>query len=266
MKRLLYFTIFMMFFLTACRGSQAIATEAALVPVNTPTAEPSATLAPTNTPTVEPTATPDAAATAEAQSTQAAGDVLNELEILLSDSEVPYKEGHLAWQQTESQTIKLQGPSVNGASIQEIDPELTAGNFVFKSDVTWKSTGWMYCGAVFRSEPNIKKGKQYQFFFLRFSGLPVWYIDVYKNGTEYLGSITKQQTAGVIDMTSGAVNQFVIVAENEMFTVYFNGVRQGRFFDYSKQRMEGQFGFFAWQESGAGSCKYENSWVWSLDK
>ncbi len=264
MKRLLYFALFILFLMTACGGSQAIATETASVPTDTPTTQPTST--PANTPTPAPTATPDAAATAAAQATQSAGEVFSELDTLLSGSDIPYKDGHLAWQQTDPLTIKMQGPSGSVASIREVDENLTAGNFVFKSDVTWKATGWMYCGAVLRSEPNILKGKQYQFYFLRFSGLPVWFLDAYQNGSEYLRTISKEQRAEVIDITNGATNQFVIVAEDEKFTVYFNGELQGSFIDSSKQRMEGSFGFFAWQESGTGSCRYENSWIWSLDK
>ena len=87
-----------------------------------------------------------------------------------------------------------------------------------------------------------------------------------QNGSDFIGSIAKDQTSDAIDMANGAVNQFVVVAEGEKFTVYFNGQRQGRFFDNSKQRREGYFGFFGWQESGKGSCKFNNSWVWSLDQ
>ncbi|MBI5352746.1 MAG: hypothetical protein HZB50_08935 [Chloroflexi bacterium] len=265
MKRSMYLYIFILLALmTACGGSQALAT-AAPVPTNT-LEQPTMTLAPTATPTVEPTSTPDAAATAAAQSTQAASTVFSELDNLLSGSEVPYQEGHLAWQQTKPYAINLQGPSGSAATILEINKDLTAGNFIFKSDVTWEATGWMYCGAVFRSEPNLKEGKQYQFYFLRLSGLPVWFIDVFENGSNRVTSITKEQSSKAINMDNSATNQFVLVAEDEKFTVYFNGVRQGRFFDNGKQRMEGAFGFFAWQESGKGSCKYENSWVWSLDK
>jgi len=259
--------IIVTFLVTACSSPQAAATEAphptdTLVP-------PTATLAPTNTPvptdTPVPTNTPDVVATAAAQSTQTAAGVYTELDKLLAGSDVPYKDGHLAWQQTDPLAINMQGPSGNKASILSIDDNLTGGNFVFKSDVTWNATGWMYCGAVFRSEPDLNKGKQYQFYFLRFSGLPIWYLDVFK-GSKYLGSISKAQTAGVIDVTNGAVNQFVVVAEDNKFTTYFNGERQGRFFDNSKQLSNGAFGFFAWQESGTGSCKYNNSWIWSLDK
>jgi hypothetical protein len=264
MNRTQYFVLLMAVLLTSCQMGAASPTATAVPPSDTPA--PTDTPLPTDTATPVPTSTPDAAATAAAQATAGAASVLDELDRLLAESDVPYQDGHLAWQQTEPLAINMQGPSGTTASILEIDEDLSAGNFVLKSDVTWEATGWMYCGAVFRSEPNIQKGKQYQFYFLRFSGLPIWYLDVYQNGSDYLGTISKEQTSSDIDMSNGAVNQFVVVAEGEKFTVYFNGNRQGRFFDNSKQRMEGYFGFFGWQESGTGSCKFNNSWVWSLDK
>lgn len=262
MKRFPHFVLFVLLVLmTACSGSQAAVPDEATAPT-TPPEKPTATSAPTETPTPEPTATPDTAATVAAQSTQAAGQVLTELEELLSDSEVEYKDGHLLWQQTEPIEINMSGPSGDD-TVVVIDEDLIASNFILKSDVTWDATGWMYCGAVLRSEPDLDEGKQYQFYFLRLSGLPIWYLDVYENST-FINTISKEQTAREIDMENGAVNQFVVVADNEMFIVYFNSVRQGRFFDYSKQRTEGHLGFFAWQESGTGSCKYENTWVWAL--
>ncbi len=264
MKRVLYFTLAILVFLTVACGSTApTATEAPAATEAAPVLDPTNTVEPP-TATLEPTATPDAAATIAAQSTQAAGDVFAELEKLLSDTEVPYKEGHLLWQQTEPIAINMQGPSSDD-SATGIDESITASNFIFKSDVTWEATGWMYCGAIFRSEPDIDLGKQYQFYFLRFSGLPIWYLDVFENNG-FVSTISKEQSSSQLDMANGAVNQFVVLAQDEIFTVYFNGVRQGRYLDSSKQRLDGNFGFFAWQESGTGSCTYENSWIWSLDK
>lgn len=261
MKYNLYITIIILIFLsTACSGSTPTVTE---TPEAVPTLVPTNTIEPP-TATVAPTATPDAAATAAAQSTQAAGDVFAELDKLFGNTEVPYKEGHLLWQQTEPISIQMQGPS-NDDTTKGIGNSITASNFVFKSDVKWEATGWMYCGAIFRSEADIDLGKQYQFYFLRFSGLPIWYLDVFENNS-FVSTISKEQSSSQLDMENGAVNQFVVVAQGEIFTVYFNGVRQGRYLDSSKQRMDGNFGFFAWQESGTGSCTYENSWIWSLDK
>ena len=264
MKRFPYMLLLVCILLTSCQMGAASPTATAVPPSDTPA--PTDTPLPTDTPTLVPTSTPDAAATAAAQATAGASSVLGELDELLGDSEVPYKDGHLAWQQSEPLAITMRGPSGDAATILAIDESLTAGNFVFKSDVTWEASGWMYCGGVFRSEADIERGKQYQFYFLRFSGLPIWYLDVFENGSEFLSTISKEQTSGDIDMTNGATNQFVVVAEEEQFTVYFNGNRQGRFFDNSKQRMDGAFGFFGWQESGKGSCKFDNSWVWSLDQ
>ena len=268
MKRFSYCALFVVLLVSACSPAAPEPTviPTAVPPTVTDTPAPTETPLPTDTPTPEPTATPDTAATAAAQSTQVAGEVLAELDKLLSDSDIPYKDGQLAWQQTEPLAIEMQGPSGDVAATLEIDENLTGGNFIFKSDVTWEASGWMYCGAIVRSEANIAIGKQYQFYFLRFSGLPIWYLDVYDNGSDYLGTISKEQYAKAIDMANGATNQFVLVAEDEKFTVYFNGVRQGRFFDNSKQLMEGFFGLMAWQESGTGKCEYKNSWIWSLDQ
>ncbi|MBI3169886.1 MAG: hypothetical protein HYZ22_15495 [Chloroflexi bacterium] len=261
MKRFPYLALLALILTAIACGTQtATATTEAPAATDAPVDPPTATLVPT----IAPTATLDTAATVAAQSTQAAGAVLTELEELLADSEVAYQDGHVIWQQTEPIEINMTGPSSDDTSVG-IDEKLTAANFIFKSDVTWEATGWMYCGAILRSEPDIDTGKQYQFYFLRLSGLPVWYIDLFENNS-FINTISKEQQSSEIDMANGAVNQFVLVAQDEMFIVYFNGVRQGRFFDNSKQRLDGNFGFFAWQESGTGSCKFENSWIWSLDK
>jgi hypothetical protein len=61
------------------------------------------------------------------------------------------------------------------------------------------------------------------------------------------------------------VNDYLIVAEGEKFTVYINDLRIGQFFDYAKTRAKGLFAFLAWQESGRSSCEYKDSWVWLLE-
>jgi len=225
------------------------------------TLEPTDTPFPTDTPTHLPTATADVAATAAVRATESASDVLNELDVLLSDSDIPYKDGHLAWQQDTSMNIKLIGPD---SRVLEIDENLAAGNFVFKSDVTWEATGILVCGAIFRSEPNLEEGKQYQFVYLRLSGLPVWSIEVHEFGN-FKNSPTDTKSSNALDLRNGSTNQFVLIVQDDNFTIYLNGVRQGRYFDYSQQRTSGSFGFMGFQDSGNGACDFENSWVWSLD-
>lgn len=260
MKRVPYFALILFLFLNACAlpGLSASATE---TPAPTNTSLPTDTPAPTDTPTPEPTATPDVTATSAAKATESAADVLAELEQELRDDDVAYQEGHLLWKQSTPFRISLSGPD---AEIQIAEEGLNAGNFIFKSEVTWDATGLLICGAAFRSEPNIELGRQYRFSYLRLSGLPAWSIDLFDQGF-YKNSPSDSRFSDVLDLGNGKTNTFIIVAVDEQFTVYINGLREGRFFDYSKQRLDGTFGFLAWQDSGRGNCEFENSWVWALD-
>lgn len=237
-------------------GTMVAETVAAAPPTNTPL--PTSTPPPTDTPTPLPTATLDLGATATAQ----ASSVLSELSVVV-ENEVPYKDGHLAWQQTEAITLEMSGPQGGRGVFQEIDENLKASDFILKSDVTWSASGIIICGTIFRSEPDVRNGRQYQFYFYRLSGLPAYYIDVFEFGN-FQSSITGTKFAKELDVSNDATNQFVLVAQGEQFNIYLNGKRQGRFFDNSKQRSQGTFAFLAWQESGKGSCKFENSWIWVL--
>lgn len=233
-----------------------------VTPVPTHTAEPSFTPPPTATSTPIPTSTPDRTATAVVKATEAAAGVLTELDKLLGETDIPYEGGYLAWQQTKPISVEMTGPD---SGFAEIDDNLTARNFILKSDVTWNATGLLLCGAIFRSEPNLEKGKQYQFIFLRFSGLPAWAIEVHEFG-QFKNSPSRVQYSNAIDQDNDATNQFVLVVQEDQFNLYLNRVHQGRYFDYSKQRMDGSFAFLGLQESGRGSCEFDNSWVWVLDE
>ncbi len=259
MKRALYLCLLVPIMVTACGSIGAVNPTVTSAPTDTPA--PTLTPLPTDTPTPPPTTTPDVTATAGAKATEAAEAVVAELDKLLGDTEILYKEGHLAWQQAEPLTINLAGPD---DQILAVDDELTAGNFVLKSDVTWTASGIIICGAVFRSEPDLEMGKQYQFTFLRLSGLPAWTISVFEFG-RYKNSPTDVKFSGALDQGNAATNEFVLVVQDDQFNLYINQNREGRFFDYSKQRTQGSFGFLGLQDSGDGSCEFENSWVWSLD-
>lgn len=260
MKRSLYLFILLLVLLQAC--SLAPATElptSTSVPTDTPV--PTLTALPTDTATPEPTSTPDKTATAAAQSTAAAQTVLGELDNLLKDTDIPYQNGHLEWQQEKPLIVNLRGPSWDYV---EIDDDLVGKNFILKSDVTWEASGIIICSAIFRSEPNLEVGKQYKFSYLRLSGLPAWEIDVFEYGRPQ-NSPTKIQFSDAIDLDNRATNQVVLVAQDEQFNLYINGVHQGRYYDYSKQLTKGNFAFSADQDSGEGRCNFENSWVWTLE-
>lgn len=230
------------------------------LPTNTP--EPTFTPLPTETPTLVPTSTPDKTATALIQVTEAAQSVLTELNKVLGETDIDYEQGYLAWQQTKPMSITMHGPATD---YMEIGDGIKAGNFILKSDVTWNATGLLLCGAIFRSEPSLEEGKQYQFVFMRFSGLPAWAIEVHQFG-QFKNSPTDVQYSAAVDQGNDATNQVILIARDEQFNLYINKASQGRYFDYSKQRMDGSFAFLGMQGSGDGSCEYENSWIWSLDK
>jgi len=263
MKRFLSIALLVPVLLSACGAIPALSPTATATLLPTVTPEPTLTPTPTETPTPVPTSTPDVAATQAVQATQAAADVLAELDKNLgSNSDIPYQAGHLLWQQSAPLSIKLNGPSQDFLGIDE---KVSASNFILKSDVKWEATGLLVCGAVFRSEPDIEKGKQYMFLFLRFSGLPAWAIEVHQYG-QFQNSPTGTKFSDAVDLDNGATNQFFLVVQDDNFTLYMNGQRQGRYYDYSKQRSEGVFGFVGLQTSGKGTCGFKNSWIWSLDQ
>lgn len=221
---------------------------------------PTATSAPTETPTPVPTSTPDRTATVAAIATQAANAVKVELDKILKDEDIVYQNGNLLWQQETPMKVIMTGPESRymDFAVGEIGK-----NFILKSDVTWKATGILICGFIFRSEPNMEEGKQYQFLYLRFSGAPAWAIEFHEFGY-FKNTPTKIQYSSAVDLSNGASNQLVLIANKGEFTVFINGVRQGKYFDYSEQSKEGSFAVIGSQDSGEGSCEFENTYVWEL--
>jgi hypothetical protein len=265
MKRFWTLVLLSTLLLSACAGgAQPTEAPTAVPPTDTPV--PTATQPPpteTPIPTLTPTSTPDLTATAAVQATAQAESVLAELDTLLADSGVDYKSGRLIWQQTDPVDIRMTGPQATD-NFREMDGAPAADNFILRSQVTWNANGIIICGVIFRSEPDLDMGQQYQLYFYRLSGLPAYFIDLYESGS-FKKTLTDARFSDQLDVSNDGVNDFVLVAQNEQFTFYLNGVRQGRYFDYAKTRSGGDFAFLAWQQSGDGSCKFENSWIWSLD-
>lgn len=259
MKRFMFLSLLLSIVLQACGVLPAPVPTGTSVPTNTPI--PTSTPLPTETPTQVPTATPDKTATAAAEAAQASESIRKELDDLLGDTEIPYEAGHLAWKQVKPLRVSLKGPSWDYV---EVDRDLVEKNFILKSDVTWEASGIIICGVIFRSEDDIEKGKQYKFSYLRLSGLPAWAIEVFEFG-QFRNSPTKTQYSNSMNQGNGATNQVVLVAQDEQFTLFINRIRQGRYYDNSKQRMDGTFAFQGSQDSGEGTCDFENSWVWALE-
>ncbi len=262
-----FFIVFVMgvlLFVQACVvGTPVPAPTATLEPTNTPaptdTPLPTATVTPTPPPTFTPEPTRDATATAAAQSTEVAQGVLTELDPILAKSGIAYQGGSLLWAQDKPIYVDVRAPGGVFYALKNV----IVSDFIIKSDITWETTGLVFCGIIFRSEPNFKQGKQYQFLYMRFSGLPAWAIEFDQFG-EFKNSITDIKFSKSINLDNGAANQVILVAQENEFTVFINGVRQGRFFDYSKQVGEGGVAFLAAEDSGKSTCTFENTFIWAL--
>src|SRR6185369_15722035 len=120
MKQFPYICLIVLVLLSACSNLEA--QPATSTPAPTNTIPPTSTPLPSETPTLVPTSTPNATATAAAQATETSSGVLSELDKLLGDTDIPYKQGHLAWNQEKSISVNLTGPSYDYA---EIDKKLT---------------------------------------------------------------------------------------------------------------------------------------------
>lgn len=268
MKRLTFSCLLLVIMLasTAC-GTPTPAPTATPEPA-TSTPVPSDTPAPTSTntplPTNTATSTPDKTATAAVQATEAASTVIEELDTLLAESDIPYKDGQLVWKQNQPVSISLD--QTGFSYFQEVDSKTNpvASNFIVKADVKWETTGIIFCGLSFRTdEDDLKEGKQYQFWYMRLSGAPAWTIAFNDQG-RYKNSFTGTKYSKALNLENGSTNQIAIVAQDEEFTVFINGTRQGKYYDNSKQAQEGTFTFMAYEDSGKSTCTFSNSWVWAL--
>lgn len=256
MKRHILITLLMLTFLVNACGISATEeptpTSTPLPPTSTPT--------PSATPTLVPTATPDKAATVAAKATQAADEVRAELDVILAGEELNYQDGRLLWQQETPLFVDMVGPQ---GMYQEFAEGEVVKNFILKSDVTWEATGILVCGFFFRSEKDFREGKQYEFVYLRLSGAPAWAINFNEFGYSK-NSPTRVKYSSAVDLTNGATNELVLVANQGEFTVFINGIRQGKYYDYSEQSKEGMFAIIGSQDSGEGRCQYDNTFVWEL--
>jgi hypothetical protein len=248
-------------------AQQVVPTSAPPTSTNTPalteTPLPTDTPVPTDTPTPLPTdtATPDLQATQAFIATQAADQLIVDIKAQLKEFGFPTDVGHLGWAQTEPETITLS--TYGDYFYTPFAEDLTASDFILRTDVTWETEGLVMCGLIFRSEPNFEKGAQYSFLYLRISGLPAWAIEYYDNG-DFVSTVTDVKFSSAIDMKNGAMNNLILAAEGNKFTLFINGDRVGSFFDWSSERTDGKFAFQGTQEKGPSTCTFNNTWVWML--
>ncbi len=223
---------------------------------NTPLPTVTNTPRPTATNTLIPTATPDRKATQAAELETAIRSQLAELKL-------PADSGHIAWMQDEAISIPLQGAVYDWRSF---DDNFSVGDFVMYTEATWKTDSWPTCGILFRSNDKFYDGNTYALQFLRFSGLPAWDIEYFKDGYYVTTITTDIKFSDYLDIADGAMNKIVLAAIGNQFKVYVNGNFEGQYYDWSKLLSEGNIGFLATQNAGNTKCIYENSWIWEYSK
>lgn len=237
------------------------------VPTDTPE-PPTDTPEPTETPTEVPTDTPvptdipDLAATASFESTQVAEAALAVVGEELAKYDISTDAGYLGWVNAEPFEIVT---NMGGQTIYEpIDEGDVYSTYVLHADVAWESdTGLAGCGIIFHSEPNIENGKHYEFITIRFSGLPLWDLQLYEFGNFVFSALGGAKSNGAIDQGPGAVNTYTLVVRDGLMTAYANDMRLSNVVINSLR--EGRIAFFTWQESGETSCVFDNAWIFVLD-
>ncbi|MBW8010672.1 MAG: hypothetical protein FVQ83_05430 [Chloroflexi bacterium] len=99
---------------------------------------------------------------------------------------------------------------------------------------------------------------------MRFSGLPGWDVELWKYNL-WVSTITKEiKFNSAINLESDSTNEYVLVAEGTMGTLYANYVRLSRVIISAQD--DGRIAFFAYQHQGTTTCTFEDAWVWVLDE
>ena len=226
-------------------------------PTITPTFTATSTFTPTpsttNTPTLTRTITPDKKATQAVEQEKAARDVLDSFSL-------PSDSGSLGWYQTETVNLDLSGPGGYLTALGE--PTTKAGDFVLFTTMTWYTDSWPVCGFLYRADSRWEKGTYYSAVFLRFSGLPAWDIEYWKDGL-YAGIPSEKiRFSSYLNLDSGGSNDIVFAAIGNEFKLYINNNFEGRYYDYDSKIAQGRLAFVGNQDSGKTTCSFKDSWLW----
>lgn len=209
--------------------------------------------------------TEDAKATAESAKNIAATKkaeehlaVINEVLLQVGHST---STGRLAWEQSDPDTINL--AVGNPGIIAEFGGDTHYANFVIHFNITWESSSSEAgCDLWFRSEQNHIHGKKYTFRTARYSGQSAWDVELWHEIQRHSIATGSFQFTSDINFDNGAVNNYILVAEGNLLTVYINGKRVSSV--TVDARSEGRFSLFVWQKDGETTCTFADTWVWNL--
>lgn len=231
-----------------------------LQPAATATPEPSATPTPTDTATPEPTPSFTSTPGRAAKATSAAQVVIDQFRAKMGDHDISMDNGHLGWVQDTPIGLNLVGG--DGLEYRTLADGMEAGDFILQTDITWNALGdaVIYCGLIFRADSQFNDGEHYEFRVSGNSRPLVWEIQFW-DGMEYVAT-SGRQFYDAPNQANGTTNQIIIVAEDNAFTIFINGVLQMKVNDPNNQRSDGQFGVFGSHNIGNLSCEFENTIIW----
>jgi hypothetical protein len=215
---------------------------------------------------IEAAAAAEEAADAAAQDainaagTQQAESGMDEINAVLQDVGLSTNSGSLAW--TQSSPVVLTLPAGPATRYESISGSESYGNFVIHYNVTWDTSGYAGCSLLFRAEEDLDDGQYYEFNTLRFSGAPGWDVELYDNGSFQSSATGNIKFSKKMDLDNGATNNYVLIAEDSLLTVYINGNRASSVTVFA--RSEGRFAYEAWQQDGSTTCTFEDGWIWEL--
>lgn len=236
--------------LSACGGPAATAA---------PTVPPTQVEIPTDT--IEPTPTPDLAATEAAQATEQAAVLVDGILGELADLGYSADNGSLAWAQGAPIEVILNQQNYNGV-YNDMGIDTAYGDFALGVDVTWETdTGLAGCGFIFRSEDDLDRGQQIQFYTGRLSGAPFWGYELYRFG-EFQANLGSGNS-NVLLAKQGDTNHYVMIVQGLTATVYANGLRLGTT-TLPAARTTGRLAYLTWSDTGVSTCTFENGWVWAI--
>lgn len=262
-KRHNWLSLMLALMLCACQSFRTEPTPTATdTPMPTDTPVPTDTPTPTLTPTNTYTPTPDRTATAAVRATETTQAIIDEIDSVLRPYGYSTKSGSLGWVQRRSTDITVAQYGAINYSL--LDQTKKFSNFALKIDIRWDSqTGLAGCGIIFRAEDDIERGEQMRFYTMRLSGLPAWDVELWEYDDFQANLSGRVHTSGAINLDSGSVNEYLLIADGVTLQIYANDSNIGSVTISSRQT--GKIAFFTWQESGVTTCEFDNGWVWILE-
>jgi hypothetical protein len=225
--------------------------------------DPTATAKPDEEPTADLKATRRAEEEERAaEETDAAGAVLGDVSSALDAVGEPMGSGSVIFYMPEQHPVDSSKPNI--LSHELMDSGVQAADFAFHSNITWETkqkVGIVYCVMMFRISGDLDMDPWYMMQMGRISGLGHIFFDVVQQWS-IIGQ-SDGDASNYIKTGNGDVNEVLLVARANQFTAYVNDRQVSVWWNTKIDR--GGFGIGTMQDTGASTCTYADTWIWSYD-